>query len=147
MEPKTGKRIVREREDHEPDLYTQLCNAAVSGDAETVQRLLLWGVGLDKPRFYRTPALLCAVGAGQIKIARLLIEEDADVSAADDFGFTPLMLACRDEREEQMELVNLLLEHSADVHAINDQGETALSYAMQDGNVECARLLLEAGAE
>lgn len=147
MKPTTDRWKVREREDNEPDLYTQLCQAASRGNTMTVKRLLAWGVGPDKPQFFRDPALLYAIGDSQTKTARLLIEAYGDVNADNDFGFTLLMSACRYGREQQTELVKLLLERGADVHAKDNHGYTALSYAMEEGNVECARLLLEAGAE
>jgi ankyrin repeat protein len=49
--------------------------------------------------------------AGQVKIARMLIERGADVTAQNEDGATPILMASTDGH---VELVRMLIEHGAD---------------------------------
>jgi ankyrin repeat protein len=86
------------------------------------------------------PALLWAAEHGLEAIATLLLDQGADVNAADQFGNTSLHLAVR-----YPQLVRLLLERGARVDARNAFGDTPLHRAVGDKRV--VELLLAAGAD
>jgi hypothetical protein len=65
-----------------------------------------------------------ASGGGHVTVMTQLIDANADVNARDRFGSTPLMMACRHNKEPA---VLLLLEKGADVTIVNAYGGTALS--------------------
>ena len=50
---------------------------------------------------------------GQTNIAKLLIEDGADVNATDQFGLTPLMIAAS---RNDLEIIKELLRHDARLH-------------------------------
>jgi ankyrin repeat protein len=79
-----------------------------------------------------------------LRAARVLLDKEAKVDAADSFGRTPLMWAASECREEA---VALLLGRSADVNAATSTGWTALRYAQDRGHEEVAALLRLHGAE
>lgn len=81
---------------------------------------------------------------GQREAALKLIEQGADVNAAQGDGTTPLHWAAY--RLDQ-ELVRLLLERGADADAQNRYGSTPLAEAVKAGNAELVATLLEAGAD
>ncbi|KAJ1476984.1 ankyrin repeat-containing domain protein, partial [Baffinella frigidus] len=68
----------------------------------------------------RTPLFAAALG-GHTDILLLLLEHGADVSVADDDGWTSLHIAAFLGREK---VVRLLLEYGADVSAENMSGKT-----------------------
>jgi ankyrin repeat protein len=81
------------------------------------------------------------------EIARLLIENGADVNTKDGFGGTVLMFACE---QGYLDLAEFLLERGADIHQVNDKvfrGRTALIGAAWAGQVEAVKLLLAHNAD
>ena len=88
-------------------------------------------------------ALQCAIHFGQIKLAKYLIEEGAEIQvSATEFEGTPLQEAIL---EEELELAYTLLERGADVNAPGNKF-TALQAAAQTGNINIAVELLRRGA-
>ena len=81
---------------------------------------------------------------GDLEVARQLVEQGADVSAADKYGTTPLHLACK---EGHQEVARLLIEQGADVSAVDKDGTTPLHIASRNGHQEVARPLIEQGAD
>ena len=75
---------------------------------------------------------------------RRLINAGADVSAANDYGATPMGLAAEIGHTE---MLGLLLDAGADPDAPNGDGQTALMLAARSGSVDIARALLERGAD
>ena len=67
-----------------------------------------------------------------------------DVDAANDFGATPLWLACRNGSER---MVAILLEAGADANAALPSGETVLMTASRTGSAAAVRLLASHGAD
>lgn len=71
-----------------------------------------------------------AASAGMVQVIALLLRKGADANAADDGGWTPLMLAVRASRQAAVEA---LLDAGADAAAQNKQGATALHLAAVNG--------------
>jgi ankyrin repeat protein len=86
------------------------------------------------------PVLHWAAENGLTDIARLLLDQGADVNARDNFSNTPLHLAVR-----HAAMVELLLARGAQVGARNAFGNTPLHLAVGDRRV--VELLLAAGAD
>ncbi|MDD2715943.1 MAG: ankyrin repeat domain-containing protein [Candidatus Wallbacteria bacterium] len=76
-------------------------------------------------------------------IAKMLIENGADVNLKDAKTQTPLMNAAYDQYSE---IVALLIKKGADVNAVNNEGETALMFAAVVDNPDIVELLLNSGA-
>jgi general secretion pathway protein A len=87
--------------------------------------------------------LFDAVARGDIQRARLLLTAGVMPDAKDKDGWTPLMLAARDN---QADAVALLLEHGAHVNATNKTDGTALIAAAMNDHVAVTALLLDKGA-
>src|SRR2546423_8766741 len=68
-----------------------------------------------------------------------LIRTGADVNARNDYGVTPLSLACSNGNAQ---IIEALLKAGADPNATVRSGETPLMLAARTGNVEAVRLLL-----
>jgi ankyrin repeat protein len=82
---------------------------------------------------------------GNLKVACMLIERGADVSALDKYGHTPLHLA---SKAGKLEVARMLIERGADVSAQDKGGQTPLHLASHVGRrPEVARMLIERGAD
>ena len=93
-------------------------------------------------------ALMEASYRGYFDVAKLLVENGADVnlSATDDGGSTnPLYYACQ---EGHTDLVRLLIDNKANVNkACTDNGRTPLYCASFEGYTDIARLLIDGMAD
>lgn len=78
------------------------------------------------------------------EFVRFLLENKADVNAADWKGITPLIAAAR---RADMELIRALLIAGADVEGVNAEGRTPLLEAIDKDNVDSVKLLVSKGAK
>jgi ankyrin repeat protein len=143
---------------------TPMSEAALIGSAPVIRELLAAGVDADSPNPEGETALMLVVRTGQLDAAELLIEAGADVDAKERWaGQTALMWA---GAQLQPKMVKLLLAHGADANArsavrewtrkvsseprpkeLAQGGLTPLMFAARTGCIECAELLLAAGAD
>ncbi len=143
---------------------TPLSEAAVVGNVDVIRSLLDAGAAVDERNADGQTALMVVARTGNVEAARLLIKRGADVNATESWrGQTALMWAAAQSRPE---MVRELVKHGARVNArslVNDWqrqvtseprfqarpagGFTPLLYAARQGCVECARHLLDAGAD
>ena len=85
-----------------------------------------------------------AAQGGQEGATKLLLDHGADVAAADNKGFTALLVAAAGGHEA---VAKLLLDHGADVAAATNNGYTALMHAATRGHEAVTKLLLDHGAD
>jgi len=76
--------------------------------------------------------------AGQLDVARMLIEHGADVSAQNEDDQTPLHLA---SKAGQLGVARTLIERGADVSAQDKDGQTPFRLALKAD--ELARMIVE----
>ncbi|MBW5392801.1 ankyrin repeat domain-containing protein, partial [Brachyspira pilosicoli] len=67
-----------------------------------------------------------AASYNQFEAAKILLENNADISITDEDGDTALMHAANNGNTN---IINMLLENGADINYTNDYGMTALMYA------------------
>ena len=95
-----------------------------------------------------TNRLLTAIKANSLKDVKRIVQEGANVNAANiaDYSATPLMYAAKHGYNQG--IPQFLIEKGANVNAANELGWTPLIYAAADNNnPEVVRLLLKKGAE
>jgi len=78
-----------------------------------------------------------------VRACEIAIENGARMDCRNIYGYTPLVLAAR---EDLVGVVDLLIGSGADVDGPDKGGRTALSHAAGKGHLGCVKLLLEAGA-
>jgi len=142
---------------------TPMSEAALIGSEPVIRELLSAGVNPDSPNPEGETALMLVVRTGQLGAAELLIDAGADVNAKERWaGQTALMWA---GAQLQPAMVKLLLANGAEVNArstvrqwsrkvsseprpkeLAQGGLTPLMFAARTGCIECAELLLDAGA-
>jgi ankyrin repeat protein len=143
---------------------TPLSQAAVVGNARVIKRLLSAGADVEAANADGQTALMVLARSSNVEAAKLLLRRGARVDAREAWREqTALMWAAA---EGQPAMVQLLIEHGADVNArskVNNWerqvtaeprnqarpsgGFTPLLYAARRGCLECARLLVKAGAD
>ncbi len=143
---------------------TPLSEAAVRANVAVLAALLDAGADASSANADGQTALMVVARGGNTAAAKVLIEAGADVNAREERkGQTALMWAVA---QSQPAMAELLLEHGAEVDArstVNEWermvtaeprqknlmpgGFTPLLYAARQGCLECAKLLVAAGAD
>jgi ankyrin repeat protein len=143
---------------------TALQLACVNGNAALIERLLKAGIDVNAPGPEGETALMTAARTGRIEAVKLLLDRGATIDAREGWhGQTALMWAAA---QRHPAVVRELIARGADVNARSNlekwerqttaeprekwlpQGAmTPLLYASREGCVECARILVDAGAD
>jgi ankyrin repeat protein len=143
---------------------TPMSEAAIAANPEVLGALLRAGADVDSPNADGQTARMVIARGGNTAAAKVLIDAGADVNAREQRkGQTALMWAVA---QSHPAMVELLLAHGAEVDArstVNEWermvtaeprqknlmpgGFTPLLYAARQGCLECAKQLVEAGAQ
>ncbi|MGA2879318.1 MAG: ankyrin repeat domain-containing protein [Bryobacteraceae bacterium] len=143
---------------------TPMQEAAVTGDAEIIKMLLAAGADVESANAQGQTALMVVARTGKVDAAKALLIAGAKVNATESFGGqTALMWAAA---ESQPAMIRMLLEYGAKVNARGTErdpqtritaeprpkdrhigGFTPLLYVARQGDVECAKALIEGGAD
>jgi ankyrin repeat protein len=143
-----------------------LSEAALAGNVELIKALLEAGADAKTASSLDgETVLMSAARSGNLEAVRLLLDRGADVNARERYrGQTALMWAAA---ERHSPIVKLLLERGADwkirsfdretrppklsaassISPIPRGGFTALMFAAREGDLESARLMLDAGVD
>src|SRR5262245_3649127 len=143
---------------------TPMSEAAVLGRLDLLEALLKAGADVESPNADGQTALMIVARTSRVDAARLLLKNGAKVNAVEQWrGQTALMWAVA---QKQPEMVAELVKAGADVNGrstVNNWdrqvtaepraiyrpagGLTPLLYAAREGCVDCARHLVEGGAD
>jgi uncharacterized protein len=147
------------------DGFTALSQACTNGNAPMVEALLKAGADANSFQAEGQTALMTAARAGSLEAVKLLLDHGAEVNAKESWrGQTALMWATA---ENHPAVVQVLVDHGADVNIVSGifdfremkvkpgdvpmhfprGGFTALLFAARGGFTECAKILLEHGAD
>jgi thiosulfate/3-mercaptopyruvate sulfurtransferase len=88
-------------------------------------------------------ALILAARQGRADVLKKLLDLDADLSVADQYGNNALWAACF---AENAECIGLLLQAGINIDFQNPSGATALIYSASSGRTAVVEQLLVAGA-
>ena len=126
-----------------PKQTTMLSYAISSRDYEKVRSLLsVTGdkrVNVNQINIYGYTPLFSAVFAGHTPIAKLLIENGADVNNGGEAQFSPLMFAVA---RGNFDMVKMLLTKGADINTRDTNGENVLHAALRVRDTNIAQFLL-----
>jgi ankyrin repeat protein len=143
---------------------TPLAEAATLGDVAIMEQLLKAGADVESANADGQTALMLIARTSNIEAAKLLLRHGANVNAVEKFrGQTALHWAAA---QRQPAMVKLLVAHHAQVDAVSTLnlnrrqvtaeprvqarppgGMTPLLYAARQGCLDCAKYLLEGGAD
>ncbi|BCM91328.1 hypothetical protein IAD21_03198 [Abditibacteriota bacterium] len=110
----------------------ELVNAASSGNLDRVKAIIASNPEFVSGTEAQSP-LGAAVAAGQLEIARFLLEHGADPNSG-GWNTTPLAQIMGRYDDKWKPLADLLAEKGADVNASDDSGQSLLQRALQNGN-------------
>lgn len=127
---------------------TMLHWAVKEENFEAVDELLRLGATVDLKGRHHWTTLHEACSQKHDGIARLLIQNGADVNATDWTNETPIMVAIRKGSSKVVDLLlrspNVELEHRNRLYPYSDC--TALGMAVKEGNIDIVKMLVEKGA-
>ena len=122
-----------------------LVNAAKEQDWAAVASLLKSdSVDVNSAQPDGATALAWSVYWDDAKAAKRLLRAGGDPSAANDYGVTPLSLACENR---SLPMVEALLDDGADPNGKLWNGITPLMIAAKSGHADITRALVDAGAD
>jgi ankyrin repeat protein len=125
------------------DADMELIEAARNGDSESVARLVMESVDVNFAEQDGTTALHWAAHRNDMGIADLLLVAEADVDVSNDYGVSPVYLACTNRSGE---MVRKLLDAGADPNATLWNGESVLMNCARTGAADAIAALIEKGA-
>jgi len=124
---------------------TPLMIATHTGSVAIVEALIAHGANVNASTVEtHDTALMWAVGDQHKAIARVLIDNRADVHASSKRGFTPLMYAAHNG---DIEMAKLLIDAGANVNEPASDGTQVLPFAIVSGQDEFALFLIDRGAD
>jgi ankyrin repeat protein len=122
---------------------TPLSEACTNGSAALVDLILKAGANPNTPIGTGALPIMTCAKTGNVEAVRALLLAHADVNASElSQNQTALMWAAA---ERHPAVVQALIEAKADLLAHTKSGFTALHFAAREGDIESARLLLDAG--
>lgn len=122
------------------DINEKLLKSTLNGDLNQVKECLAQGanVNFNNDEHYSPPIVATAI-KGHLEIAKLLIENGANVNATSDYGSekqyysTALIESAYKGHLRHLEIAKLLIEHGADVNAKKCNGWSPLMVASNRG--------------
>lgn len=123
---------------------TSLMSATTDGDFEGVKFFVKSESStINQKNIGGATALHLACRSKNFEIAKILVENGADVNAFDEEGWTPLMRA---SLAGEANIVNLLLDNGANVGAINSFKDSAIIHAAVSNCNDCLSTIFEKSA-
>ncbi len=138
-----------------PDGKTLLHVAVEREDIMMVERLISLGAKLDVKSYYTRSdinfPLQKAAQCGNVEIAKLLIDNGADINIREIKGICINSALHISIRHSDIEMMKLLIDKGADINVQGGsiRGMTPLHYAvlLSEGETDCVEFLLEHGAD
>ena len=121
---------------------TELIEAAGSGDAEAVRRLLEEGASVDARDGSGRTALIAAAYGNHLEAAEALIGAGADVNRKDETEQSAYLISTSEVGDDPR-LLELTLRNGADVESLDSYDGTGLIRAADRGHVRIVEELLE----
>src|SRR5215469_3714218 len=124
---------------------SEVADAAMHGDKPAIRALLEKKTDVNTPQIDGTTALHWGVRANDLELTDMLLRAGARVSAANQSGATPMLLAAMNGNAAILER---LIQAGADPNApLSQTGDTALMMAARTGKVDAVQVLLDHGAK
>lgn len=158
-----SRRVSQAESEGQAQLDSELLEAAATGDADGVGRVVKYGADLNAKDDFDDTALHQASANGHIEVVKVLLDNRVKVMARNHEGDTPLKLAIESGQRDVVELFiergigingsnagDVLFEKGAEINEKDKDeigvGETLLHWAAQSGHSQVVGLLLRRGA-
>jgi uncharacterized protein len=127
--------------------YNALFRAADKGHVSMMRTLIQHGLSVQTVDSEGHTLLMMAATAGHRRAVEWLLQQGVPVNAVTNLGYTALHHVCRSSSRDDATTIKLLLANGANPHKCKSLQMTALDAAAVSGNVQCARVLISAGAD
>lgn len=125
--------------------HVPLIEAITRCDKQVIDALIEHGAHIDARGKYRETPLLISIREGRLEIARRLLEKGANPNINGwSCGMPPLQFA---STKSEVEYTDLLLNYGAVINRRDLRSKTALHEAAYYNSLECAKLLVQNGAD
>lgn len=124
--------------------YTPIHIAAMEGNKDIVDMLLVKGAHIDDNAYNNRTPLHMAVIKDQKEMIELLLVKGANIEATNNYKFTPLQVAIRGNKKE---IIQILFARGSNIETRDYDYQTPLHNAVDKGNIEIIELLLQKGAK
>lgn len=124
------------------DLGVDFLSAIKNGDLNSIQEEIDYGANVNL-KIRETPLLHIVIKSGQKDVLELLIKNNADINAIDEWKRTPILIAYLNNKTEIFDM--LLSMKNIDINVENCYGETLLDYAMSRNDEETIKKLENKG--
>jgi len=114
--------------------------------ADAAEALLNYGADPNARNASGQTALHQAASQGATRVIEILLAHKADINAADNSGYVPLLGAISYGMKNGRKPVEVLVNNGANVNAESARGETPLGNAIERGDIEILKLLIAHGA-
>ena len=130
---------------HNSNGETPLYMATYYGDLPIIEYLVEHGTDIEqREKQAGWTALHISINFGYTDVFEYLINQGADWNKKTNYEDTPLINACRKNKDNNnLEIIKMLLILGADVNAENVVGHTALSYAKEKNDEIVVQLLTD----
>jgi uncharacterized protein len=123
---------------------SEIADAAMRNDKSAMRALLAKKADVNAPQIDGTTALHWTIRANDLEMTELLLKAGAHVSAANESGATPMLLAAMNGNAAMIER---LIVAGADPNApLSQTADTALMMTARTGKLDAVRVLLDHGA-
>lgn len=122
----------------------ELYKAVIDNDKDFIENLIKEGADVNYVKevgpWMKVNALITAVNNEYIEIAKLLLDNNADVNWKDGFNTSAIIYAAATGNQE---MVELLLGNGADINDNDGQGNTVLTAAKESKNKDLIKIIKE----
>lgn len=123
------------------DLQTELIKSVNNQNCDDTKLFIDLGANVDDPLY---PLLLFAAKKNNTKMAKILINANANINYQSKNKFTALIYATLNKN---IEIINLLISKKVNLNEVDKFGNTALMIAIKKGYKDIAKLLIQNGAK
>lgn len=125
---------------------TALLSACRLGFHDIAEFLINQGAELnDVDNAGKTPLIVACI-AQKPKIVSLLLDRFANVTLKDKWGYCALSFACK-AKPPNLDIIQMLIRFHSPINSMDICYQTPLMHACMRQNMECAEILLKAGAD
>ncbi|WEF31821.1 ankyrin repeat domain-containing protein [Pseudoduganella chitinolytica] len=126
--------------------FTNLFDAAKSGEVDAIRLLLVRGNKVDEIDSYGRTPLVYAVMGHHLDAVKILIASGAKKEVVTSKGYDLVMLSLYNEMDDSLDILNYLVNLGLGVNRTTAEGDSALNIAISSKHEKAVARLISLGA-